>query len=124
MGANPDEQPYVEMTRALIKGFPFQGGAFRIEPDASSGSYFLGAGWILRNAEIAAAFQEAGCRHGEGTNGEALGTEPDWFDGHLGPPLADQRMAGRCRLSQVSLRPEPQLQSGGATPCCLGTGSR
>jgi 3-phosphoshikimate 1-carboxyvinyltransferase len=58
-GANPDEQPYVDMTRALMKDFPFQGGVFRIEPDASSGSYFLGAEWILRNAEMAAAFQEA-----------------------------------------------------------------
>jgi 3-phosphoshikimate 1-carboxyvinyltransferase len=59
VGANQDEQPYVEMTRGLIRSFPSQGGTFRIEPDASSGSYFLGAEWILRNAEIAAAFQEA-----------------------------------------------------------------
>jgi 3-phosphoshikimate 1-carboxyvinyltransferase len=58
VGANQDEQPYVEMTRALMATFPSQGGVFRIEPDASSGSYFLGAEWILRNAEIAAAFQE------------------------------------------------------------------
>jgi 3-phosphoshikimate 1-carboxyvinyltransferase len=53
VGANPDEQPYVEMTRALIKSFPSVGGVYRIEPDASSGSYFLGAEWILRNAETA-----------------------------------------------------------------------
>ncbi|HXP59188.1 MAG TPA: 3-phosphoshikimate 1-carboxyvinyltransferase [Dongiaceae bacterium] len=59
VGANPDEQPYVEMTRALMRSFPFLGGAFRIEPDASSGSYFLGAEWILRNGEITAAFQQA-----------------------------------------------------------------
>jgi len=58
-GANQDEQPYVEMTRGLLKSFPLQGGAFRIEPDASSGSYFLGAEWILRDAEITAAFQAA-----------------------------------------------------------------
>ena len=55
VGANPDEQPYVEMTRALMQSFPFRGGTFRIEPDASSGSYFLGAEWILRNGEITAA---------------------------------------------------------------------
>jgi 3-phosphoshikimate 1-carboxyvinyltransferase len=39
-GANPDELPYVEMTRELLKVFPQKGGAFQIEPDASSASYF------------------------------------------------------------------------------------
>ncbi|MCX8155943.1 MAG: 3-phosphoshikimate 1-carboxyvinyltransferase [Verrucomicrobiae bacterium] len=39
-GANADEAPYVEMTRALCRVFPRQGGEFVIEPDASSGSYF------------------------------------------------------------------------------------
>ncbi len=72
VGANPDEQPYVEMTRALIKSFPFQGGVFRVEPDASSGSYFLGAEWVLRNAEIAAAFQKAlAAWHGQGPTEKA-----------------------------------------------------
>ena len=42
-GANPDELPYVEMTRELVKVFPKSGGEFQIEPDASSGSYFLAA---------------------------------------------------------------------------------
>jgi 3-phosphoshikimate 1-carboxyvinyltransferase len=39
-GANDDELPYVEMTRRLVAAFPRAGGAFQIEPDASSGSYF------------------------------------------------------------------------------------
>ena len=39
-GANRDEAPYVEMTRALTRVFPHAGGAYVIEPDASSGSYF------------------------------------------------------------------------------------
>eukprot|EP00931_Biecheleriopsis_adriatica_P000869 TRINITY_DN100_c0_g1_i1.p1 TRINITY_DN100_c0_g1~~TRINITY_DN100_c0_g1_i1.p1 ORF type:complete len:468 (-),score=80.53 TRINITY_DN100_c0_g1_i1:38-1441(-) len=39
-GANPDELPYVEMTRELLKVFPESGGDFQIEPDASSASYF------------------------------------------------------------------------------------
>lgn len=39
-GVNADEAPYVEMTRALTRVFPRQGGEFTIEPDASSGSYF------------------------------------------------------------------------------------
>ena len=53
-GANQDEQPYVDMTRSLLKAFPEKGGVFQIEPDASSGSYFWGAGWLLRHSEFAA----------------------------------------------------------------------
>lgn len=43
---NPEESPYVAMTLNLLKNFPTR-GVFRIEPDASSGSYFWGAGWLL-----------------------------------------------------------------------------
>mmetsp|Transcript_55074 Transcript_55074/g.131245 ORF Transcript_55074/g.131245 Transcript_55074/m.131245 type:complete len:454 (+) Transcript_55074:123-1484(+) len=39
-GANPDELPYVEMTRRLLEVFPTAGGTFQVEPDASSASYF------------------------------------------------------------------------------------
>lgn len=46
-GANPDELPYVEMTRRLVEAFPASGGEFPIEPDASSGSYFWAAGQLL-----------------------------------------------------------------------------
>lgn len=42
-GANPEEMPYVEMTRRMVAEFPRRGGTFLIEPDASSGSYFLAA---------------------------------------------------------------------------------
>ncbi len=47
-GENAEEVPYVEMTRRLATVFPAQGGAFAIEPDASSGSYFIAAGHLLR----------------------------------------------------------------------------
>jgi 3-phosphoshikimate 1-carboxyvinyltransferase len=40
LDSNPEEQPYVEMTNKVINEFPQAGGQFRIEPDASSGSYF------------------------------------------------------------------------------------
>jgi 3-phosphoshikimate 1-carboxyvinyltransferase len=49
-GDNADESPYVEMTRRLVAAFPRKGGAFTIEPDASSGSYFVAADWLLRGA--------------------------------------------------------------------------
>jgi 3-phosphoshikimate 1-carboxyvinyltransferase len=43
VGENADESPYVTMTEKLLKVFPKQGGSFQIEPDASSGSYFVAA---------------------------------------------------------------------------------
>ena len=47
-GANAEESAYVAMTSKLCAAFPERGGPFQIEPDASSGSYFLAAG-IMAN---------------------------------------------------------------------------
>ena len=47
VGANDEESPYVAMTAQLIEQFPKRGGEFEIEPDASSGTYFMGAHWLL-----------------------------------------------------------------------------
>jgi 3-phosphoshikimate 1-carboxyvinyltransferase len=49
-GANDDELPYVDMTRRLMKDFPWNGGTYDIEADASGASYFWGADWLLRNS--------------------------------------------------------------------------
>ncbi len=46
-GENADESPYVVMTSELVKAFPHRGGKFQIEPDASSGSYFVAAGELF-----------------------------------------------------------------------------
>ena len=48
-GANEDELPYVDMTRRLMKDFPWAGGTYDIEADASGASYFWGADWLLRD---------------------------------------------------------------------------
>ena len=48
-GANEDELPYVDMTRHLVEEFPWTGGAYDIEADASGASYFWGADWLLRS---------------------------------------------------------------------------
>jgi 3-phosphoshikimate 1-carboxyvinyltransferase len=52
VGENAEESPYVAMTSKMIEGFPHRGGKFQIEPDASSGSYFWGAGWLFQDREI------------------------------------------------------------------------
>jgi len=59
VGENAEESPYVAMTSELIKAFPYRGGEFQIEPDASSGSYFWGGSWLLVHRELRAAYQEA-----------------------------------------------------------------
>src|SRR6266487_1920184 len=43
IGNDSEEMPYVRMTVRLIDVFPKHGGNFKIEPDASSGSYFWAA---------------------------------------------------------------------------------
>ena len=57
-GENADESPYVVMTSELVKAFPHRGGRFQIEPDASSGSFFWGAGWLLRRSELPELMKE------------------------------------------------------------------
>jgi len=47
VGENAEESPYVAMTTKLIAAFP-KGGEFQIEPDASSGSYFWAASWLIK----------------------------------------------------------------------------
>jgi 3-phosphoshikimate 1-carboxyvinyltransferase len=45
-GKNRDESRYVLMTSHMVEFFP-QRGRYQVEPDASSGSYFWCAGWLL-----------------------------------------------------------------------------
>ncbi len=52
-GENADESPYVVMTSKMIEKFPKRGGTFQIEPDASSGSYFLAAAdWVRSESHV------------------------------------------------------------------------
>src|SRR5262245_56920745 len=58
-GESADESPYVVMTAKLTDSFPTRGGTFRIEPDASSGSYFWAAGWFMERSELGACIEAA-----------------------------------------------------------------
>lgn len=51
VGENAEEAPYVKMTEELLKVFPMRGGRFQIEPDASSGSYFLASEKFVQQPE-------------------------------------------------------------------------
>jgi 3-phosphoshikimate 1-carboxyvinyltransferase len=50
-GDDAEESAYVAMTRKLIEAFPKAGERFEVEPDASSGSYFLAGGKLLESLE-------------------------------------------------------------------------
>ena len=52
VGEDAEESFYVAMTSKLIQRFPVEGGEFLIEPDASSGSYFLAADIIAPSQRI------------------------------------------------------------------------
>jgi len=58
-GVDDEEAPYVTMTERLVEVYPWAGGEFQIEPDASSGSYFWGAGWFLARSETSTAVASA-----------------------------------------------------------------
>jgi len=51
-GDDAEEAPYVTMTERLVEAFPWRGGKFQIEPDASSGSYFLAARELVPRFEF------------------------------------------------------------------------
>ena len=52
VGENADESPYVVMTSKLMEVFPMNGGVFQVEPDASSGSYFLAVPRVADHPEF------------------------------------------------------------------------
>lgn len=58
-GENAEESPYVEMTLRLVGMFPKQGGIFQVEPDASSGSYFWAANWLVSVSSWMKGFLES-----------------------------------------------------------------
>jgi 3-phosphoshikimate 1-carboxyvinyltransferase len=63
IGENAEESPYVAMTAKLIEVLPKRGGKFQIEPDASSGSYFWGAGWLLWLAYVNSEINQCVVKH-------------------------------------------------------------
>ncbi len=52
VGENAEESPYVAMTSKMIEAFPKNGGTYRVEPDASSGSYFVAASLMVSSPTV------------------------------------------------------------------------
>jgi 3-phosphoshikimate 1-carboxyvinyltransferase len=100
-GENADESPYVAMTSQLRAQFPGDGGRFIVEPDASSGSYFWAAGWLLRRP---GAIQPAITVAHWPTTGWQIDAE---FPRFLPPPaeISRQRDLGDAIMTAIVLAP-------------------
>jgi 3-phosphoshikimate 1-carboxyvinyltransferase len=94
--ANPDELPYVEMTRRLVEAFPHGGGEFRIEPDASSGSYFWGAARLLGKNRVEVA-------RWPGSGWQVDARYPDFLD--LPSEVSRERDLGDSIMTAIALAP-------------------
>ena len=101
-GGEDDELPYVEMTRSLLRAFPQGGGAFVVEPDASSASYFVGGEWLL-NQSPATAGSTVKVRHWPRTGWQIDAELPRY----LPPPpeLSRERHLADAILTTIALAP-------------------
>ena len=91
IGENMEESPYVAMTSELIKVFPHGGGEFRIEPDASSGSYFWAVNWMLWIDEQDDEFEGIQVRNWPTSDWQIDANYPKYLDGTLSRPEAFSR---------------------------------
>lgn len=103
-GENAEESPYVAMTSKLIEVFPSRGGQFKIEPDASSGSYFWAAGWLQAVGKGASRFGHSGSSQGP-TESRMHGIEVlDWPSSGWQPDAAFTDFSGpKCPLLPVEI---------------------
>jgi 5-enolpyruvylshikimate-3-phosphate synthase len=111
-GANPDELPYVEMTRAMVSVFPHGGGTFQIEPDASSASYFHAANALFPQVAPVRVMACQACPHATRFPGMQLSAQSATQAFRLryrdSRPRATAAPAGRSTPStRASLRPRP-----------------
>ena len=79
-GENAEESPYVRMTELLLKDFPQRGGQFQIEPDASSGSYFIAAEALMSLVSTASGMSRSRIlvRHWPASGWQIDGAFPAW----------------------------------------------
>jgi 3-phosphoshikimate 1-carboxyvinyltransferase len=92
IGENAEESPYVRMTLELSGVFPHRGGVFQVEPDASSCSYFWGAGHLLCGRENFEPCEGAEDRQERGGDEKPI-------PGQTGPRL-DTRALGFVTLAE------------------------
>ncbi len=97
-----EEAPYVAMTQRLIEVFPRDGGRFHIEPDASSGSYFWGADWLLSRG-FPAGRPRIGVNHWPDSGWQVDGRFPGYLP--LPPVISRERDLGDSIMTGIALAP-------------------
>jgi 3-phosphoshikimate 1-carboxyvinyltransferase len=119
MGWNPEEAPYVTMTIELIKTFPKANGDFRIEPDASSGSYFLAANSFFEG--------EANAEHGKPAGKVREGhvervSVANWPQSGWQIDERFPKVLAQCRAHQPGTAAPGSIQQGGGPNPALAQG--
>ena len=91
-GEDSEEAPYVTMTERMVAEFPWGDGQFQVEPDASSGSYFIAANWLVSVASWMAGFLErTPYSRIEGRFNEVWEwVNKSYLSGQVGPVTGDQ----------------------------------
>lgn len=117
-GDDLEEAPYVAMTQRLVEIFPWSGGRFQIEPDASSGSYFWSAGWRVTLFEYAEGAKRRG--HWKGspvfvknwpTTGWQIDSEfPDFLP--LPPEISRVHQLGDSIMTAIVLAADEDMAKG------------
>jgi 3-phosphoshikimate 1-carboxyvinyltransferase len=104
VGENAEESPYVWMTTGLIGDFERhnQSKGFRIEPDESSASYFMAAGWLLAPEGVDSSTNMAITRAGISLQIDGLFFNYFRYGGHVGLPDANPRRASISRLKDLA----------------------
>ena len=115
-GNNREELPYVRMTEALCASFPVRGGVYPVEPDASSGSYFWGAAWLLGAVHSPLAPSRVTLRNWPTSGLQVDARFPEYLP--LPAQVSRQGDLGDSIMTAVVLAAVPALEpsAGSATP--------
>jgi 3-phosphoshikimate 1-carboxyvinyltransferase len=115
VGENADESPYVAMTSKLIDAFPKGGGEFQIEPDASSGSYFWAADWVLWIGDINFETDQIIVKNWPDSGWQIDADYPKYLKGFHSEPLSRKTHLGDSIMTDIVVAPLNVLKSSAVT---------
>ena len=119
VGENAEESPYVAMTSKLMEAFPKKGGTFQIEPDASSGSYFWAADWVLWIGDINVEMDQITVRNWPDSGWQIDADYPKYLKGSHPEPLSRKTHLGDSIMTDIVVAPLNVLKSSAVTSVFL-----
>lgn len=123
-GENADESPYVVMTQKLIAAFPKKGGTFPIEPDASSGSYFWAADWVLWIGGINQEMDQISVKNWPESGWQIDAEYPAILKGTRPPSLSRKQHLGDSIMTDIVVSPLNLKPAGASGSVFIFPGSR